>query len=177
MGTNGATVDSNYLQQVFQRVDKDRSGAIDAAELQSALSNGNWTPFNPETVRLMIGMFDTNKTQTIDFASFGHLWKYVTDWQVTFRSFDKSNTNCIDRAELKDALTAFGYRFSEPFFDVLMRKFDRSKKGAIYFDDFIQCCIVLHMLTQAFAGADTNRTGTIHVSYEQFLSMIFSTNL
>jgi len=41
---------------VFIRVDKDRSGAISADELQQALSNGTWTPFNPETVRLMIGM-------------------------------------------------------------------------------------------------------------------------
>lgn len=39
----------------FIRVDKDRSGAISADELQQALSNGTWTPFNPETVRLMIG--------------------------------------------------------------------------------------------------------------------------
>jgi len=36
-------------------VDKDRSGAISAEELQQALSNGTWTPFNPETIRLMIG--------------------------------------------------------------------------------------------------------------------------
>ena len=36
-------------------MDKDRSGAISADELQQALSNGTWTPFNPETVRLMIG--------------------------------------------------------------------------------------------------------------------------
>ncbi len=34
-----------------KRVDKDSSGAINAQELQSALSNGTWTPFNPETVR------------------------------------------------------------------------------------------------------------------------------
>lgn len=39
------------------RVDKDRSGYISADELQQALSNGTWNPFNPETVRLMIGMF------------------------------------------------------------------------------------------------------------------------
>lgn len=39
----------------FIRVDKDRSGYISADELQVALSNGTWNPFNPETVRLMIG--------------------------------------------------------------------------------------------------------------------------
>ena len=40
--------------QIF-RVDRDRSGYINADELQLALSNGTWSPFNPETVRLMIG--------------------------------------------------------------------------------------------------------------------------
>lgn len=40
------------------RVDRDRSGYISAEELQVALSNGTWSPFNPETVRLMIGTWN-----------------------------------------------------------------------------------------------------------------------
>lgn len=40
---------------MLYRLDKDRSGSITANELQTALSNGTWTPFNPETVRLMMG--------------------------------------------------------------------------------------------------------------------------
>lgn len=36
-------------------MDRDRSGYINADELQTALSNGTWNPFNKETVRLMIG--------------------------------------------------------------------------------------------------------------------------
>lgn len=43
------------LYILFIRVDRDSSGSINAAELQAALSNGTWSPFNPETVRLMIG--------------------------------------------------------------------------------------------------------------------------
>ena len=56
------------------------------------------------------GMFDKTNTNVINFENFGHLWKYVTDWQQTFRSFDKDNSNNINKNELKDALTAFGYR-------------------------------------------------------------------
>jgi programmed cell death protein 6 len=48
----------------FFRVDRDRSGYISADELQMALSNGTWTPFNKETVRMMIGMFDKQNTGT-----------------------------------------------------------------------------------------------------------------
>lgn len=44
------------LWGIFQRVDRDRSGQISTKELQEALSNGTWQPFNPETVRLMIGL-------------------------------------------------------------------------------------------------------------------------
>ncbi|CAL4071260.1 unnamed protein product, partial [Meganyctiphanes norvegica] len=169
-----AMPDRNYIESVFQKVDKDRSGAIDARELQSALSNGNWTPFNPETVRLMIGMFDKKGTGTITLEEFGSLWKYVTDWQQCFRSFDQDSSGSISKPELKTAVTAFGYRFSDQFYDVLLKRFDRSNKGVIFFDDFIQCSVVLHTLTAAFSQLDTDRDGFITVSYEQFLQMVFS---
>lgn len=177
----------SFLWDVFQRVDKDHSGAISADELQQALSNGTWTPFNPETVRLMIGMFDTDKTDpdapgmfdknqngTVNFEEFGALWKYVTDWQNCFRSFDSDNSGNIDRNELKTALTSFGYRLSDNLINMLVRKYDRLGRGTIYFDDFIQCCIVLYTLTSAFRKYDTDQDGYINIHYEQFLSMVFS---
>lgn len=130
---------------VIRRVDKDRSGFISADELQMALSNGTWTPFNPETVRLMIGMFDKHNNGTVSFEDFGALWKYVTDWQACFRSFDRDGSGNINVTELKDALTSFGYRLSEQIVSVMLRKFDRLGRGTILFDDFIQCCVVLHV--------------------------------
>ncbi|XP_020283643.1 programmed cell death protein 6 isoform X1 [Pseudomyrmex gracilis] len=173
-----------FLWNVFQRVDKDRSGAISADELQQALSNGTWTPFNPETVRLMIGMFDkTDPTTgmfdkhqkgTVSFEEFGALWKYVTDWENCFRSFDRDNSGNIDRNELKTALNNFGYRLSDHIIDMLIRKYDRAGNGTIYFDDFIQCCIVLHTLTSAFRRLDTDLDGVITIHYEQFLGMVFN---
>lgn len=62
---------------------------------------GSWTPFNPETVRLMIGMFDRDRSGTINFQEFGALWKYVNDWQATFKSYDRDNSGAIDKNELK----------------------------------------------------------------------------
>ncbi|XP_063981355.1 programmed cell death protein 6 isoform X2 [Diachasmimorpha longicaudata] len=163
-----------FLWDIFQRVDQDNSGAISADELQRALSNGTWTPFNPETVRLMIGMFDKNQNGTVNFEEFGALWKYVTDWQNCFRSFDRDNSGNIDREELKIALTNFGYRLSENLIDTLIRKYDRLGRGTIYFDDFIQCCIVLYTLTSAFRKLDSDLDGVITIHYEQFLGMVFS---
>jgi len=163
-----------FLWDVFQRVDVDRSGEITANELQQALSNGTWTPFNPETVRLMIGMFDKKNSGTVNFEEFGALWKYVTDWQNCFRSFDRDNSGNIDRNELKNALVSFGYRLSDGIIDTLMRKYDRAGKGTIYFDDFIQCCVVLYTLTSSFRQYDIDLDGVITIHYEQFLGMVFN---
>lgn len=110
-------------------------------------------------------MFDRQQKGTINFEDFGALWKYVTDWQTCFRSFDRDNSGNIDGNELKSALTSipkelllqhefdystllaigFGYRLQDATHHMLLRKFDRLGNGTIYFDDFIQCCIVLHV--------------------------------
>jgi Ca2+-binding EF-hand superfamily protein len=72
--------------------------------------SGSWTAFNPETVRLMIGMFDRDHTGTINFQEFGSLWKYVQDWQRTFKSYDRDNSGSIDKNELKTGVPmARGY--------------------------------------------------------------------
>lgn len=51
----------HYLWDLFQRVDTDHSGSISVHELQTALVNGDWSPFNIETVRMMVSIFDTGK--------------------------------------------------------------------------------------------------------------------
>jgi Ca2+-binding EF-hand superfamily protein len=46
-------------------------------------------------------MFDRDRTGTINFHEFGSLWKYVNDWQTTFKSYDRDNSGSIDKNELK----------------------------------------------------------------------------
>ncbi|CAJ0567867.1 unnamed protein product, partial [Mesorhabditis spiculigera] len=162
------------LQQIFASVDADRSGQISSDELQRALSNGTWNPFNPETCRLMIGMFDSNGDGAINFPEFQALWNYINDWTNCFRGFDRDNSGNIDKQELQNALTQFGYRLSERFYNILMMKFDRTHQGRINFDDFIQLCVVLQTLTASFRDKDTDRDGVITIQYEEFLTMVFA---
>lgn len=90
-------------------------------------------------------MFDRHNKGQINFDDFGALWKYIVDWKKCFMSFDRDQSGNIDKAELKTALSTFGYSLSDNLINTLVRKFDRHGNGTILFDDFIQCCVVLQV--------------------------------
>ncbi|XP_060570454.1 programmed cell death protein 6-like isoform X2 [Ruditapes philippinarum] len=155
----------------FQTVDTDRSGKITADELRQALHNGNWSPFNPETCRLMIGMFDKDRNGTIDVHEFSALWKYIQDWKSCFDRFDTDRSGNIDAREIHTAFQSFGYSLSPQFCDLVIRVFDRKGARNIQFDDFIQACVMLKTLTDKFRSKDHQQNGTVRISYEEFLDM------
>uniref|UniRef100_A0A8C8CHT6 Programmed cell death protein 6 n=2 Tax=Oncorhynchus TaxID=8016 RepID=A0A8C8CHT6_ONCTS len=170
--------DQGFLWNIFQRVDKDRSAVISDTELQQALSNGTFFLLSTSTLLPSListpAMFDRENKGGVNFNEFAGVWKYITDWQNIFRTYDRDNSGFIDKNELKQALTGFGYRLSDQFYNTLIEKFDRQRKGQVAFDDFIQCCIVLQRLTDVFRRYDTDQDGWIQVSYEQYLSMVFN---
>lgn len=161
----------------FQSVDANHSGKITAQELNQALLNNNWSHFNAETCRLLIGMFDQDKDGTINVHEFSALWRYIQEWRTCFDRFDKDRSGNIDSNELQQALHSFGYQLSMEFCRVCTRGFDRSDKNTMKFDDFIQCCVMLKSLTERFKKMDTNRSGIVTVSYEQFLDMALENSL
>jgi Ca2+-binding EF-hand superfamily protein len=162
----------------FQSVDTDKSGKITSTELQQALMNGNWSPFNPETCRLMIGMFDKDRSGSIDIHEFAALWKYIQDWKACFDRFDTDRSGNIDANELGNAFQTFGYKLSPQFSQVVVRVFDRDRGGySINFDDFIQACVMLKTLTDQFRVKDVNQTGQIGINYEEFLEMALDVTL
>lgn len=165
------------LWHMFQAVDQDRSGKITAAELRQALLNGNWSPFNPETCRLMIGMFDKDKSGTIDVHEFSALWKYIQDWRACFERFDTDRSGNIDERELSTAFQTFGYNLSPQFCNTVIRVFDKRGSRTINFDDFIQACVMLKTLTDKFRVKDTQQNGVIRINYEEFLLMVLDNTL
>merc|ERR1712079_221166 len=122
-------------------------------------------------------LFDHDKTGEISYSEFGSLWRYVVDWQNCFKTFDKDKSGSINYTELQAALTTFGYNLSPPVYNLLIRKFDRTKSQAVRFDDFIQCCLVLHGITDMFRAEDTDLDGVVTISYEKFLTMLLNSSL
>jgi peflin len=171
------------LWQWFNTVDTDRSGAITAAELERALVNGDWTPFDLDTVKMLMNIFDTDRTGTIGFNEFAGLWKYIKDWQNVFRHFDRDRSGSIDGQELREALGQFGLNLSPPLLETLQRKYDIKASGVsqyggpppgISFDRFVRACVVVKQLSEAFGKLDTDRDGWIQINYDQFMHTVLS---
>ncbi|CAL8114741.1 unnamed protein product [Orchesella dallaii] len=158
----------------FMAVDQDRSGRINAFELQSALMSSNGRRFSDATCRLMIGMFD-NGAGSIDINGFAQLYTYVNQWVNTFKRFDANGSGFIDQFELGQALKTMGYNFSPVFADVIVKKFGRIGPGGLAADEFILTCILIYNLTASFRQKDPHFQGVITVNYEDFLNMCLST--
>ncbi|KAJ1970727.1 hypothetical protein H4R35_005696 [Dimargaris xerosporica] len=152
----------------------DRSGALTADELQRALMNGDWSPFNMETVRMMVNMFDRDNSGTITFDEFKGLWKYIEDWKQCFYKFDRDRSGSIDAQELTHALRTFGYNVPPNVINLLIRKFDIKGTGNVTFDNFIQACVTIRTLTESFQRFDTDKDGWVNINYEQFLTLVIN---
>ena len=65
------------------------------------------------------------------------------------------------------------YCFRSPQFSALcVRVFDRQSVNTMKFDDFIQCCVMLKTLTDAFRKYDTQQRGVININYEQVRKIV-----
>lgn len=168
-------VDEQFLQRIFSAVDKSGDQCVDATELQSVLANGCWNvPFSAETVRLLLSLFSKTKPGVVYFQEFKSLWKYIEDWKRCFTQFC-GQKSYLDSEDVKRALVSFGYRLSDPFYDILMMKFAKpTQTGKLYFDDFIQMSVSLQTITSAFRHFDTGSKGEITIKYEDFLKLVFS---
>jgi len=172
---------------------------ISAPELQRALINGDWSPFDLDTVKLLMNIFDTDRSGTIGFNEFAGLWKYIKDWQGVFRHFDRDASGSIDGAELAEALRQFGYNLSPQLLSLVERKYGSAPgpgapgggpafpgsvppygggggiggaPAGITFDRFVRACVVVKQITEAFARLDTDRDGWVQINYDQFMRTV-----
>jgi Ca2+-binding EF-hand superfamily protein len=167
------------LWSSFLKVDADRSGSISVFELQTALVNGDWTPFDLDTVKLLMNLFDQNRSGDISFAEFTGLWQYIEDWQRVFRHFDKDGSGTIDTWELQSALNQFGMKLSPHLLSLLVAKFASATSGSevgdqtITFDRFMRACVFVKQFTESYQSLDMDKGGQVQLNYEQFMKFYF----
>jgi len=158
------------VAQWFNAVDADRSGQIDAKELQRALVNGNWSNFSEEACRMMIEMFDLNRSGSINVHEFGSLFKYINDWKGLFERIDRDRSGFIEEQEFRQALEQMGYRFSPTFVSNLLAKYD-PRGRRLTLDNFIVSNVQIKRLTDSFRNRDREMRGQATFTFEDFIGV------
>ena len=77
------------------------------------------------------------------------------------------STHTHSHTHTHTAMTSFGYRLSDRFYDMLIRKFDRGGQGTVAFDDFIQCCVVIQVSTSIIIHTTSTNLQT---SFQLYIS-------
>ena len=132
--------------------------------------NGNWSNFSEESCRMMVDMFDRDKTGQINLQEFASLFNYINQWKSLFESIDRDRSGYIEQAELTQAFNQMGYRFTPTFIQNVLSKYEpRSRKLTL--DNFIVVCVQIKRLTDSFRTRDREMRGQATLQYEDFIGL------
>lgn len=126
--------------------------------------------FSEEACQMMINMFDTNLTGTIDMNEFGKLFNYIQQWKAMFEGYDKDRSGQINQDEFNQALQQMGYRFTPTFIQNLLSKFN-PRERTLTLDNFIIVSVQVKRLTDSFRQRDAQMQGTATMAYEDFVGL------
>jgi len=164
------------VERAFWAVDRDRSGRIDERELQDALSDA-YHRFSIRTVRLLMSLFSNTRASTrahMGPAEFVSLWNCLGQWRGIFDRYDRDRSGKIDSNELNEALRGLGYAVPPSVIQALIANYNDgvSRRGALDFDNFVECGMIVKGLTEKFKEKDTRYTGSAALTYDSFLSIV-----
>lgn len=65
-----------------------------------------------------------------------------------------------------------GYNVSPAFASIVVTRYDPHARQQLNLDNFIQACVLLKSVTDTFRAKDVHMQGMVHLSYEDFLTMV-----
>ncbi|XP_057289624.1 mitochondrial adenyl nucleotide antiporter SLC25A24-B-like [Hydractinia symbiolongicarpus] len=132
----GYKFDEKRISDLFQKLDTNRDGRIDATELSEGIKKLGFH-YSPGQAEVIIELGDDTDD---DHLSFDEFLKYCHDHEqklwLVFKSIDTSNTGTVSRDELRNAFKNLGVKVSEHEVDTLINKMDKDGTLQIDWDEW-----------------------------------------
>jgi len=172
----------NDLRLKFQTADRNRTGALTIAELQSMGWGAAATHFTPNTIRTLIFVMDADGNNSIDFNEYAALSQFITTMETAFTAEDVKRSKQLDVDAVVRALNREGFQFDRRLVELLCRKYGSSSPspmpgpgqpwtGTLSFDDF---CLISAKLAAAKASFARRARGgqSVTLTINEFMSLV-----
>eukprot|EP00882_Tetradesmus_deserticola_P001849 GHRQ01001983.1.p2 GENE.GHRQ01001983.1~~GHRQ01001983.1.p2 ORF type:complete len:170 (+),score=46.16 GHRQ01001983.1:152-661(+) len=156
------------LQAWFDAIDIDHSGRLDSKELQRALAMGN-LHYGLNDVDQMVRAFDVGRSRSLDFSDFCRLHYFLVNVQNSFQTFDRDRSGRLTPDEVEHALQQAGFQLDGPAMMAMISKFDPDNSGSLSLDEYIRTCLFLQTAARTFDAFDPERSGQVHLRFNQFV--------
>lgn len=127
-----------YFRELFDTLDKDKSGQLDRKELELALK---YTASRPDQIDFYLGLGDSDNNGTLDFNEFMFLilisqsdFEDVKKSSEVFDKFDLNQNGKLEKSEVSECFKAIGMNFdsgdqNNNLFEELFRILDLDNSG------------------------------------------------
>ncbi len=78
-------------------------------------------------------------------------------------------------AETMTSVRHFGFNLPDVVLQMIFNSYDGNASGNIGFDEYIQLLAELNALTSNFRRYDPGNTGMVHIDFNTFMTLVFST--
>eukprot|EP00762_Andalucia_godoyi_P003213 ANDGO_01083.mRNA.1 Penta-EF hand domain-containing protein 1 len=170
-----APQEMQQLQAWFAAVDCDRTGFVDAPELQKALSAAG-NSFDLGVAKVLVKMFDKKNLGKIDFTDFIDLHKFIMTAKETFHTHDIDHDGRVTIPECHKALQRFQFNLTDQTLKANMMMVDKNLRGSLDFTEFMQMLVSLGHARHIFElycppNQRNNPNATINVNLDLLCMM------
>jgi len=161
----------NELQVIFAAVDEDKTGFINASELQRALAKGGYT-LSLTSCAMLIKVNDTNRDGKIDLQEFAGLQRFLNQLQAAFvqAAGGSPQATQINSTQLKSALDVLGYSWIDgPAVNAMCLAFDPLRESLFGLTEMMNIGAYLRSVTATFKGFDPQGREIVSLTMNQFL--------